>query len=182
MHILLIFYRSFYKKANPFEFTNLNISSIIVNSINESFYNHILDASDNLTTPSYNERQHSTSGNQAKLKYCENGECTKASVAALFIGWPVLIAVSFCLITCLGFSCGGPVGGSAAAACQSACYGAATGGCFSLLQSAGAGGCMGIVFVISIVSIFCSIPTIGTWYSCLAICDNLNECEFFLYC
>ena len=153
----------------------LNVSSIIVNSINRNLFNTILEDSTNLTTHSPYERENSSSANQTTVKYCQNDECQTAAISAFFVGWPVLIASSFCFITCLGFTLGGVAGGSLAASCQAACYGPATGGCFSLLQSAGAGGCMGIIFVICIVSIFCSIPSIGTWYLCLYICESLNE-------
>ena len=146
-----------------------------MNSINKSFLTSILDDSLNLKNHSRHDSQNSSFANQTIVKYCQNDECQTAAISAFFIGWPVLIATSFCVITCLGFTCGGVAGASLAASCQSACYGPATGGCFSLLQSAGAGGCMGIIFVICIVSIFCSIPSIGTWYLCLYICESLNE-------
>ena len=122
----------------------------------------------------FNETEDVFSVNSTKLEYCQNKECTKAAVASFFIGFPCFIIVSFCTITCLGFTCGGVAGGSAAAGCQSACYGGATGGCFSLCQSAGAGGFMGICFVIGLLSIIGGIFSTATWFLCLYTCEQLN--------
>ena len=107
--------------------------------------------------------------------YCENNECTKATIASFFIGFPCFAIAFFCIIFCLGFTCGGVVGGSAAASCQSACYGGATTGCFSCFQSAGAGGCMGICCVVSVLSIIGSGFATATWYLCVFTCKKLNE-------
>ena len=122
-----------------------------------------------------NASQYPIFGNETKTEYCQNNECTNATVAFAFIGLPVLIAVSFCVITCLGFTCGGVAGGSLAARCQSACYGGATSGWFSLLQSAGAGGCPGIIFGICLLGLVWTLPSIGTWYLCLYTCEKLNQ-------
>ena len=115
--------------------------------------------------------------NGTKAEYCQDNECTYATVAFAFIGWPVLIASSFCVITCLGFTCGGVAGGSLAASFQSAFYGGATSGCFSLLQSAGAGGWPGITFGICVLGFFWTLPSIGTWYLCLYTCEIVNDIE-----
>lgn len=115
-----------------------------------------------------------TCENTTELEYCQNKECTKATVASFFIGFPCFIIVSFCVIACLGFACSGVVVGSAAAACQSACYQGATGGCFSLFQSAGVGGCMGICFVIGILSIIGGLFSTATWFLCVFTCEKLN--------
>ena len=105
--------------------------------------------------------------------YCQNNECKKATAAAFFIGLPCIIIVSFCVLTLLGFTCGGVAGGSAAAACQATCYGGLTSGVFSLLQSAGAGGCP-ICFVIIIV-ILGGLPCLATHFLCPLVCDSLNS-------
>ena len=105
--------------------------------------------------------------------YCQNNECKKATAAAFFIGLPCIVIVSFCVLTLLGFTCGGVAGGSAAAACQATCYGGLTSGVFSLLQSAGAGGCP-ICFVIIIV-ILGGLPCLATNYLCPLVCDSLNS-------
>ena len=148
---------------------NGTFNRILINSIKHEFKNE---------ASSYqNASQYPIFGNDTKAEHCQNNECTIATVAFAFIGWPVLIASSFCVITCLGFTCGGVAGGSLAASFQSAFYGGATSGCFSLLQSAGAGGWPGITFGICVLGFFWTLPSIGTWYLCLYTCEIVNDIE-----
>ena len=156
---------------NPIEQEFKNLES----TFNTNLINPIEQEFKNLESTFQNASHYPIFDNGTKAEYCQNNECTYATVAFAFIGWPVLIAVSFCVITCLGFTFGGVVGGSLAASCQSACYGGATTGCFSLLQSAGAGGLPGIIFGICVLGLFWTLPSIGTWYLCLYTCEKLNE-------
>ena len=105
--------------------------------------------------------------------YCQNNECKKATAAAFFIGLPCIIIVSFCVLTLLGFTCGGVAGGSAAASYQAKFYGGFTTGVFSLFQSAGAGGCP-ICFAVFIF-ILGGIPCLVTYFLCPLVCDSLNS-------
>ena len=112
--------------------------------------------------------------NNILLPYCQNGECTIATVAVFFIGFPILAIVLFSVLYGLGFACGGVRGGSFPAKCQSVCYGGAASGCFSIFQSAGAGGCMGLAFMAAVLSVIGSGFATATWYLCIFTCNKLN--------
>jgi hypothetical protein len=133
-----------------------------------------ISARDHTTESRTTEIISNSTSNEMEHQYCQNKECTKATVASFFIGFPVFALAFGFLICCLGFTCGGVAGGSGAASLQSTCYGGATTGCFSIFQSAGAGGCMGLGCIVVVFSIIGSGFATAAWYACLFTCQNLN--------